>query len=339
MSNLIWIYNCQCSDLFVVLYNNMRKIFGLLLFFSVSSIQATTYYLPKHIEDSLLLDSLPEPHYTLAKQEDTLLDIARDFDIGQNEILLANPHVDRWLPGAETRVRIPNSHLLPDTPRQGLVLNLAEFRLYFFSKSDLNEPAVVKTHPISIGRVDWDTPLGKTRIIAKTKNPVWRPPKSIKAEHAAEGDILPDVVPAGPDNPLGDYALRLGIPGYLIHSTNKPYGVGMRVSHGCIRMYPEDIEVLYQLIETGSPVYIVNQSVKVGWHQGKLYVQIFPELEGNEMSYEQRLELTLNLIEKKNAGRLPVLDGAKLKTALQQRNGIPVVVFERKFVYSVEMNE
>jgi len=308
----------------------INKTFLYLLLFSSHAALATSYSYPENADDRLLKDDIEEAHYTLAKYEDTLLDIARQFDLGQNEILLANPEVDRWLPGEKARVRIPNKRLLPDTPHQGLILNLPEYRLYYYPKQS-QQPRVVITHPISIGRVDWDTPLGKTRIIAKKRNPTWTPPKSIKKEHAEQGEILPDVFPAGPDNPLGLFALRLGVPGYLIHSTNKPYGVGMRVSHGCIRMYPEDIERLFPQVKTGTPVYIVNQAIKVGWSENKLYIEIHPELEGKELSYDQRLNTTLELIEQANKNKMPVINGTLLKQALRQSNGIPVAIFERSF--------
>ena len=302
----------------------------LLLLFSSNIILASSYTYPDNLDDTLIGDYPTQTVYTHAKHEDTLLDIARVFNIGQNEILLANPTVDRWLPGEGTKVKIPSSHLLPDTPHKGLTLNLSEYRLYYYPQAKTKDlPRIVITHPISIGRVDWNTPLGKTRIIAKNKNPVWIPPKSIREEHAAEGDILPRIFPAGPDNPLGLYALRLGVPGYLIHSTNKPYGVGMRVSHGCVRMYPEDIEKLFPQIKIGTPVYIVNQPIKVGWSDNFLYIEVHPDLEGNELSFEEKLDIALDLIEKANNNQIPVLDSNALKSALQQSDGIPVAVFER----------
>jgi len=313
-----------------------KKTLSLLIVLSSHSLLAGSFSYPE--ADNSLIGSKPEQaQYSEAKYEDTLLDIAREFDIGQNEILLANPDIDRWLPGEKTIVRIPNSRLLPDTPHKGVTLNLPEYRLYFYPKPLKQQAREVITHPISIGRIDWDTPLGKTQIIAKNKNPVWRPPQSIKDEHAADGEILPDVFPAGPDNPLGLFALRLGVPGYLIHSTNKPYGVGMRVSHGCIRMYPEDIERLFPQVKKGTPVYIVNQPIKAGWSDNILYVEVHPELEGKESSYEDRLNVTLDLIENVNNNQMPVINGQRLKQALQQRNGIPVAIFEQKL--SLESNE
>ena len=313
---------------------NKNVIF--LFLFTSKAILASSYPYPENPGDILITDEIKEAHFTLAKHEDTLLDIARKFDLGQNEILLANPTVDRWMPGENTKVRIPNSRLLPDTPHEGVVLNLPEFRLYYYPKPDKDQTRVVITHPISIGRIDWNTPLGKTKIIAKNRNPVWIPPQSIREEHAEQGEILPKIFPAGPDNPLGLFAIRLAVPGYLIHSTNKPYGVGMRVSHGCIRMYPEDIEKLFPQVKTGTSVYIVNQAIKVGWSNHILYIEVYPELEGNELDYEERLNKSLDLIELANNGQLPVLYGNALKQALQQSNGIPVAIFDRRFLSLVD---
>jgi L,D-transpeptidase ErfK/SrfK len=309
-----------------------NKFYVVLLLLILSNpLTAGTYLLPENPKDSLIGESDSKKLFTTTtKKDDTLLDVARRFDLGQNEILLLNPNVDRWLPGEGTVVQLPNRRILPDAPRNGVVLNLPEFRLYFFPKSKKGEPKKVITHPISIGRQDWNTPLGTTRVIQKIKNPVWRPPASIKAEHAAKGDPLPDVVPAGPDNPLGLYKITLGIPGYLIHSTNKPYGVGMRVSHGCIRMYPEDIEKFFPEIPIGTPVHIVNQPIKVGWLNNMLYIEVHPELEGEgDTNYADLLEKALNLIEQANGNKIPVLDGAALRRALEKQNGKPVAIFHR----------
>jgi len=296
---------------------------------SGQTVIAASYQLPLKETDSLIGDSPDQALYTRTRQEDTLLDIARRFDLGQNEILLLNPNVDRWLPGEGTRVRITNSRILPDSPRDGITLNLPEYRLYYYHPAKDYDIPMVSTYPISIGRQDWNTPLGKTTIIAKEKNPQWRPPASIKAEHAAKGEILPDVVPAGPDNPLGQYAMRLGLPGYLIHGTNKAYGVGMRVSHGCVRMYPEDIEQLFPEIKLRTPVYIVNQPIKVGWLNGVLYIEVHPPLEGEALNYQESLQIALDRIEKANAKRLPVINGAALKQALLQHSGIPTAIYQR----------
>lgn len=260
-----------------------------------------------------------------ASREETLLDIARRFDVGQDEIVMANPSVDRWIPADGALVTLPTAYILPRTERRGLVLNVPEMRMYYYPPSDSGQPDVVHTYPVSIGRMDWSTPLGTTRIVEKTKDPSWRPPESIVAEHASNGSILPDVIPPGPDNPLGEYALRLGLPGYLIHSTNKPYGVGMRVTHGCIRMYPEDIEFLFPLVPVGTSVSIINQAIKVGWSGDRLYVEVHPPLEEHRSEGGLR-ERGLALIHFEKRGKQLVLDEAALEEALRRQDGIPTEI-------------
>ncbi len=218
------------------------------------------------------------PGRMTAVYDDTLVDIARAHQLGYEEIRLANPGVDTWLPGDGTEVKLPTQFILPNAPRSGLVINLAEYRMYFYFEVDGEQ--LIRTFPISIGRMDWDTPLGRAAIVKKAKNPSWYPPQSIRDEWAADGRELATQVPPGPDNPLGDYALRLSIPGYLIHGTNRPAGVGMRVTHGCIRMFPEDIEWLFPQVPVNTPVRIVNQPIKLGWSaQGDLYLEVHPPLE------------------------------------------------------------
>jgi len=273
-------------------------------------------------------DLIGEIQYTKAKHEDTLIDIAREFSLGQDEIVMANPTVDRWLPGDGKDVLVPRQFVLPDAPRSGIVINIPEMRLYYYPAQPKGKATQVVTYPVSIGRMDWRTPLGATRIAQKVKDPVWRPPETIKQEHARDGDILPDVVPAGPLNPLGRFAMRLGVPGYLIHGTgvDKAYGIGMRVTHGCIRMYPEDIERLYPLVNVGSPVHLVNQPVKMGWSNGTLYMEVHQPLDEDRMTYEQLLDSAMDMIEKKTKMRQVVLDGAAVKQALQQPTGVPVAI-------------
>jgi L,D-transpeptidase ErfK/SrfK len=260
-----------------------------------------------------------------ALTEDTLLDIARQFDLGQEEILLANPNVDRWKPDQGTEVIIPGQFILPNAERKGVVLNLPEMRLYYFYTDEEKMP-MVKSYPVSVGRMDWNTPLGKARIVRKDKDPSWHPPESLKLEAIAAGDPLPDFVPPGPDNPLGRYALRLNIPGYLIHSTNKPYGVGMRVTHGCVRMYPENIEELFPIIPVQTMVQLVNQPIKLGWRNQTLFLEIHPlmdeDLKKNEDLRSTAYEMIFEEIENKNA----ILDIKTIKQALQEQNGIPVPI-------------
>ncbi len=234
-------------------------------------VNATTFTLPDDATRVVGYNLIVYSH-----KEDTLLDIARRFDIGYSEIVDANPDLDPWLPGTGKRVLVPNRFILPDAPHKGIVINLAEMRLYYYPKLRKGERQQVITHPIGVGREGWTTPLGKTRIIQKRKDPTWTPPVSILAEHLAKGDPLPKVVPAGPDNPLGAYAMRLGMPGYLLHGTNRPFGVGMRVSHGCIRLFPEDIEHLFGIVAVDTPVEIVYQPYKAAIENGILYLEAHP---------------------------------------------------------------
>jgi L,D-transpeptidase ErfK/SrfK len=273
------------------------------------------------------VDVIGQVETITASRDETLLDIARRYDLGQNEILLANPSVDRWLPEENSVVVLPNRFILPNVERTGLVLNLPEMRMYYFPKPAPGETPVVITHPVSVGRMDWETPLGKTTIVTKKKDPDWRPPQSLKDEAIAEGnDPLPDIVKAGPDNPLGRYAMRLGIPGYLIHSTNKPYGVGMRVTHGCLRMYPEDIERLFENIPVGTQVHLINQPIKLGWLAGSLFVELHPPLEEDAENYANYMQSVLDAIAEFTAPDEINLSGRALWQAIEHQDGIPVAV-------------
>ena len=224
-----------------------------------------------------------------AREEDTLIDIARRNGLGYHDIVHANPDINIWVPGEGTEVVLPTRFVLPPGPRRGVVLNLAEYRLYYYPEPNEGEPAYVMTYPISIGRMDWETPLGSTSVVQKVTNPSWYPPKSVKAEHAAEGRPLPNIVPPGPDNPLGKYAMRLGLPGYLIHSTNRPAGVGMRVTHGCIRMFPEDIEFLFPKVDVNTQVRIINAPIKIGWFGDELVMEVHPVLESAVEEVDEEL--------------------------------------------------
>jgi L,D-transpeptidase ErfK/SrfK len=227
---------------------------------------------------------------TRARADDTLLDIARRHGLGYEDIVRANPAVDVWLPGEGTDVTLPTRYVLPPGPRQGLVLNLAEYRMYYFPEPRGDERAVVMTWPMSIGRMDWATPVGRTRIVSKMQNPSWYPPDSVRKEHEDEGRPLPRIVPPGPDNPLGKFAMRLGLPGYLIHGTNRPAGVGMRVTHGCIRMFPEDVEFLFGQLDVETPVRILNEPVKVGWEGERLVMEVHRALDEAPVAVEEEAD-------------------------------------------------
>jgi L,D-transpeptidase ErfK/SrfK len=234
-------------------------------------------------------------------EEDTLVDIARRHRLGYEEVVLANPTVDRWLPGQGTPVTLPTRFILPPGPREGIVVNLAEFRLYYYPKPKPKKPAVVETFAVGAGREDWQTPAQiRTTVSRRLKNPAWYPPASIRREHKAEGRHLPAVVPPGPDNPLGPLALKLGIPGgYFIHGTSRPFGIGMKVTHGCLRLYPEDMELLFRMVPEGTPVRVIDQPYKTGWKNGLLYLEAHPAISADGIArvdlaaVEERLRIAL----------------------------------------------
>lgn len=231
-----------------------------------------------------------ELSYAVVQEGETLVDIGRKYNLGYDEIVKANSNLNRWVPRTGARVLLPTRHILPDAPRDGIVINLAELRLYFYPNLGRAQFRRVYSYPISIGRMDWKSPLGQTKIIKKDIEPAWYPPPSIQAEHLAEGEVLPKMIPGGdPENPLGHFALRLALPGYLIHGTDerKESGIGMRVTHGCIRMYSEDIEQLYQLVPIGTPVYFVDQPVKVGWSGSDLFVEVTTPLKEDEEEFQE----------------------------------------------------
>jgi L,D-transpeptidase ErfK/SrfK len=213
--------------------------------------------------------------------------------VGYEEILTANPGVDPWLPGVGREVVVPTQFILPAAPHEGVVVNVAAMRIFYYPPHKKGEPQIVYTHPIGIGKVGWKTPEGTTKIVSRQKDPVWVVPKSVREEHAEDGEKLPAQVPAGPDNPLGQYAFHLGWPSYLIHGTNKPYGVGMRSSHGCIRLYPEDIAVFFDMIPIGTKVTVVNQPYLFGWRDGTLYLQAYTVMEDDSRDWNKNRKLLL----------------------------------------------
>ncbi|MGM0915574.1 MAG: L,D-transpeptidase family protein [Pseudomonadota bacterium] len=257
-----------------------------------------------------------EPYKVTVEEGDTLIDIARKHNVGYEEIRMANPDVSLWAPFADTEVTIPARRVLPDAKREGIVINLSELRLYYFS-----EPGVVETYPISVGREEFSTPVGVTKTTIKVKDPAWSPPASMRREAAARGEPAPSVVPAGPDNPLGRHAILLGIPSYLIHGTNKPEGVGMRVSRGCIRMFPEDIESLYERVPSGTRVNIIDQPFKAGWTaDGELLAQSYPALEENREGFEP-LMFAMDKVAQVFGEEQPPVDYKRLRELVESPDG------------------
>ncbi|MDX5378500.1 MAG: L,D-transpeptidase family protein [Halomonas sp.] len=255
--------------------------------------------------------------YTVTVEEgETLLDIGRRHNVGYEGMRMANPEVSIWAPRPGTEVVIPAQYILPDAPREGIVVNLSELRLYYYSR-----PGIVETYPISIGRDGFATPVGVTRTTVKVKDPHWSPPRSMREEAAARGEPPPAVVPPGPDNPLGRHAILLGLPSYLIHGTNRPDGVGMRASRGCIRMFPEDIESLYERVPSGTQVNIIDQPFKVAWSaDGVLYAQSFPLLEENVGTFEPILN-AMEIVADAFGEEPAPIDYAQLRQVVEQPNG------------------
>ena len=269
-----------------------------------------------------------EPQVVFATGSDTLSDLARAYGLGYDEIVAANPGVDPWLPGEGMPILLPTQYVLPDADRTGVVLNIATKRLFYFPPAVEGEPRQVKTYPIGIGRVGWETPLGAATVVAKARDPQWFVPASVRREHAEMGNPLPAVVPPGPDNPLGHRVLQLDMPGYLIHGTNSPYGVGMRVSHGCVRLYPENIERLYELVDIGEPVTIVNEPFQFGYRGDALYFEAHAPLEDDELGPDERLAALLDT--QVDANGVPLNDHLRrhVREVAADPHGIPVGIFQ-----------
>ena len=255
--------------------------------------------------------------------EDTLAEVARRFSLGYVEIVAANPAVDPWVPGDGTEIVLPLAHLLPDAPREGIVINLPEMRLYFY-----DQDGGIQTYPLGVGREGFETPLGSTEVKRKTENPTWYPTASTRADNPD----LPAAVPPGPDNPLGTRAMYLSWPTYLIHGTNTPWGIGRRTSRGCIRMYPEDIERFYPQIPVGTKVTVIDQPIKLGWSRGELYMEAHPTREQAdqiEIASAFDYQLPDGLVEQIAAAAGPEahrLDWATIRQAALERRGYPVKV-------------
>jgi len=263
-----------------------------------------------------------EDRVIVAVYEDTFVKIARTYDLGFLELIQANPGVDPWLPGEGTEIVLPTRFVLPDAPRRGIVINLPELRLYYFPDG---ESGRVITHPISIGRMEWRTPLGVSAIHSKSENPSWYPPQSVREEYAANNWPLEAVVPPGPDNPLGKHAMRLTLPGYLIHGTNTPAGVGMRVTHGCIRMFPEDIEALFNDVPIGTAVRIVNQPFKLGRSSAGYFLEAHPLLDEERQDDEVSImtELTRAYVAATEEGQGDRFDWESAERIVLNSRGIP----------------
>jgi L,D-transpeptidase ErfK/SrfK len=295
----------------------------LLLLAGAGRAQATVYELATPEESVVGQDQSVQTVY-----EDTLYDLARKFSLGSEEVIRVNPGVDPWIPGADKTVIIPGRHILPPGPREGIVVNLPEHRLYYYPKPQRGQPRQVITYPVSIGKMDWHTPIGVTHVIGKEKNPVWFPPESVRKEHAAAGDPLPVRVPSGPDNPLGLFAMRLaaGNGTYMIHGTNNPIAVGLAVTHGCIRMYPEDVAQLFPMVPVGLPVRIINEPVKVAWVDGELLLEAHPPVDAEGQSFEPDVDQFADLLRAAVGDSTVAIHWDYAREVLQKADGVLATV-------------
>jgi L,D-transpeptidase ErfK/SrfK len=267
-----------------------------------------------------------EPQIVFAKEENTFSDLAREYGLGYDELVAANPDVDPWLPGEGTPILLPTQFVIPDVPRDGIVLNIASKRLFYFPARADDRPQTVLTYPIGIGRVGWETPLGSSTVIDKARDPSWYVPASVRRENRELGYADPAIVPPGPDNPLGKFVLKLGIPGYLIHGTNQPYGVGMRVSHGCVRLYPENIELLYELVGRGETVAIINEPYLAGQRDGELFFEGHAPLEDDEVSAEDHLQTIFASLQTDDEEVPFIVDQDYVRAIATEAFGVPVNV-------------
>jgi L,D-transpeptidase ErfK/SrfK len=279
---------------------------------------AVSTWQPARADDLVGMQTIYE-----TRVEDTLPDIARRFDLGYVEVRTANPGIDPWLPGAGHWLTLPTQHILPRAARRGIVINLPELRLYYF----LSDHQVL-TFPLGIGGEGKETPVGETAVKRKRLHPTWIPTAS---EHAENPD-LPAQVPPGPDNPMGELALYLGWPGYAIHGTNKPYSIGRRDSHGCIRLYPQDIDALFSSVPVGTPVTVVNEPIKAGWSAGVLYIEVHPyeeDADAIETSGKPQTAAAVDVDDMvittagEAAGRI---DWDAVEQAKRNRTGLPVPI-------------
>ncbi|MFZ7125479.1 MAG: L,D-transpeptidase family protein [Desulfobacterales bacterium] len=255
------------------------------------------------------------------QKNDTLPDIARHFSLGINTVSAVNPEVDIWVPGSWERILLPLSYILPDTRREGIVINLAAMRLFHFEGN--GDQLAVSTYPVGVGTVERPTPMGKMVVTRKKHRPTWYVPASIAEDHRKKGDPLPPEVPPGPLNPLGEHALYLSASGYLIHGTNKPASIGLRATNGCIRLYPEDIARLFENTAVKTPVHIVHQPYLIGRRDDIVYLEAHTPFEESDTSGLKSLYSKLKRIETESGH---ALDWEKIENVVGEARGIPVPV-------------
>ncbi len=279
-----------------------------------------------YIMDDLEAMVVGEIHIEHARRSDTLMDIARWLNMGYREIRRANPEVDLWIPGEGTQVLIPSMWVLPDAPRDGIVINRAEKRLYYFHNDSETGQRLMTTHPIGIGRQGRETPIGSAQVIAKLDNPAWYPTQGVIDDYASRGQQLPRMIPPGPDNPLGEHAMVLDLPGYLIHGTHRPDGVGMRVSQGCVRLYPEHIRELIHKVPLGTPVHFVDQPIKLGLRAGEIYLEVHADADGQGPDLGEVWTVIDRWLS--NNGPMPasLIERREVEQVVERADGVPRVI-------------
>jgi len=305
----------------------MKKIFLTICIIFLHFLSTTNTHASRYlIEESNRNTVIGSTKIIYADERDTLLDIARNHGFGYQDMKLANVNVDTWLPDDGQEVVLPSQFILPVASMDGIVLNVPEMRLYYYPPKEKGKLQEVFTYPLGVGREGWNTPYIKTIIVEKKVNPNWYPPKSILKEHEEAGDPLPKIVKPGPENPLGNYAMRLGRRDYLIHGTNKPNGIGMRISHGCIRLYPEDIKELFSKVSLKTPVNIINQPYKIGVKNDVIYLEVHPFLDEDKEKYENNLTSVIALIIKISNNRKYQIDMRTAYEAIKNPTGLPIAV-------------
>ncbi len=253
--------------------------------------------------------------YTLPEGK-TVYEAARHLDLGVNQVASAFPDLDFINPPSGEALEFPTWWVLPQSDYRGIVINVPEMRIYYFPAAN---PGTVITYPVGLGDDAWQTPIAPFKVIDKNVDPAWYLPETIRAEHIRERNDPRTMIPGGaPDNPLGHYRLKLSLPLFGIHGTNVPWGIGMEVTHGCIRLYPEDIAQLFPLVPVGTPGQFVYQPVKIGGRGGEIFIEVHPDVYETRFNY---LEEALRSLDAK--GWKSRVDWRLLTEALEAKRGTP----------------
>ncbi len=296
---------------------------GMLTALLVSRSQAAVFTLPP--EGGSLIG---QDQQIQSQASDTLLALARKYSVGYWEIQEANPKVDMWLPGQGTNITVPGRFIVPPVAHNGIVINLPQHRLFYFPKPRRHEQPIVITYPVSPGEGDFPTPVGVTRIVRKVPHPIWIPTAHILKAHEAAGDPIPRIWPAGPDNPMGEWALEttLSHGEIYIHGTNNPMAIGMSVTHGCVRLYPEDIAALFPVVRVGAAVTIVNEPVLASLQDGELYLEVHPPTTSNHVPAPPDFARISQIVDAALGKSVVAIDWDKVRQVATQANGIPQLV-------------